>query len=602
MRRGWLSLIAMGAVALVTSCLPSMSGATFTSLSANTISTVAAATDWTPPIVSMGSISSAVSGTVTVSATASDPESGITSVVLQYLTPGSSSWSTLCTVTTSPYSCSWNTTSGADGSYSLRAIATNGAGYVTTSDAVTTTVANHLLVTLANPGDFAAGSVNLSATLYNTGGLPYVVTIQYAVSGTTSWSTLCVVATAPYTCPWNTTLKAYAQGQTYDLRAVATVGVSTATSATVVGVLVDNVAPTVTMTDPGSPISGTATFAASASDADSGVASVQLQYQLSGTTTWTTFCTLQLYPYNCRYDTTQIASGVYSFRAVAADAAGNAATSATVASRTIDNSVDSISMADPGAYLSGTITLAASAHSTAGVKSVEIDRAPTGTSTWTAVCTTTVSPYTCSLDTTKVADGFYDFRAVLTSNLGRVTASATLTSRRIDNSPLRGYNVQAVSGGAIAGELDSGDQLKLTYTSQINLATVTPGWTGSSMAVSLRLRDGTLLGLSGSDDTIDVLLGSTVINLGSIDLLGNYIKNNKTAVFSASMVASTTTVSGTTATVITVTLGSLASGSGLRVGSPVSPVWTPSTAVTDLFGHACSGAPVTQLGSAARAF
>lgn len=600
--RRWHGLTALVAVSVMTFFMPSMSGATFTSVSSSATSTVAAASDWTPPTVSMVSPASAVGGVITVSANASDGQSGVASVALQYLPPNASSWTTLCTVSTAPYSCSWNTSAGADGSYSLRAIATDNAGYVTTSDTVSTTVANNLLVTLASPGDFAAGTVNLTASLYNTGGLPYVVTIQYAMSGTTSWNTLCVIATAPYTCAWNTTAKSYTQGQSYDLRAVATVGVSTATSATVVGVTVDNVAPTVAMTDPGSPLSGTATFAATASDADSGVATVQLQYQLSGTTTWTTFCTLLLAPFSCHYDTTQIASGVYSLRAIATDGAGNLSTSAVVAARTIDNSVDSVSMEDPGAYLSGTVTLVAAAHSTAGVKSVEIDRAPNGTSTWTPVCTTTVSPYTCSFDTTKVADGFYDFRAVLTSTLNRVTTSTTLASRRINNSPLRGYNVQPLNGTGVVGRLDSGDTLKLTYTSQVNLATITSGWSGSALPVSLRLRDGALLGLSGSDDTVDVLLGSTVINLGSIDLRGNYIKGNKTAQFNATMVASTATINGATATVITISVGAQTVGSGLPTGSPVNPVWTPSTAVTDLFGHACSGAPVTELGTATRAF
>ena len=602
MRRHWHSLVALVALAVVGFSTPSMSGATFTSASTNATSTVTAASDWTPPTVTMVSPASAVSGTVTLTANASDGQSGVASVVLQYLPPAGSSWTTLCTVTTAPYSCSWNTQSGADGSYSVRAIATDNAGYTTTSDAVSTTVANNLLVTLASPGDFAVGTVNLTASLYNTGGLPYSVTIQYAISGTTTWNTLCIVAIAPYTCAWNTTLKAYTQGQSYDLRAVATAGLSTATSATVVGVEVDNVAPTVTMTDPGSPLSGTATFATSASDADSGIASVQLQYQLSGTSTWTTFCTMQLTPYSCRYDTTQIASGVYSFRAIATDAAGNVTTSAVIGSRTIDNSVDSVSMEDPGAFLDGTVSLIADAHSTAGVKTVEIDRAPAGTTTWTPVCTATVSPYTCSFDTTKVADGFYDFRAILTSNLGRVTTSATLSSRRVDNSPLRGSNAQPLSGGAISGHLDTGDSLKLTYTSQVSLTTITSGWTGSSVAVSLRMRDGNLLGLSGSDDTVDVLVGSTVINLGSVDLRGNYIKSNKTVVFNATMIASTTTVNGATATVVTITVGTLASGTGLRTGSAVSPVWTPSTAATDLYGHACSGAPVTESGVATKAF
>ena len=74
---------------------------------------------------------------------------------------------------------------------------------------------------------------------------------------------------------------------------------------------------------------------------------------------------------------------------MATDAAGNATTSAVIANRVVDNTVSSVSLNDPGTYLSGTVTLTAVANSTAGVTSVRIQRAPTGSSTWTDVCTDT---------------------------------------------------------------------------------------------------------------------------------------------------------------------------------------------------------------------
>jgi hypothetical protein len=605
----WNSRVtALSAIAAVVFLgVPALSGATFTSISHNTASTVSAAADWTPPTVTVNSPGTTVSGTaVTVTATASDVGSGVNNVVLQYLAPGASTWTTLCTATTSPYSCTWNTKLVTDGQYSLRGVATDNAGYTTTSDAVTTTVANNLLITLGDPGDFVAGTVPLTATIYNAGAVTYSVTIQYAPTGTTTWSTLCTIATSPYTCSWVTSGKSFTQGADYDLRAIATLaGTTTATSATIVDSQIDNVAPTsVAMTDPGSPLRGTVTLAGTATDADSGIATVLIQYQKSGTTTWTTACSFVIDPYSCRYDTTQLTDGTYSFRLVATDAAGNQTISSTIASRTVDNTVATVSMEDPGAYLTGTVTLLSTANSTAGIASVRIDRAPTGTTTWTTVCTVTTSPYSCAWNTTTVADGFYDFRAVMTDSLGRVTTSATMSNRRVDNSPLRGSDVQSISGGAIAGRLDAGDAVKLTYTEQINLTSIYAGWTGTSMAVTLRLRDGNAVsqGLGGSNDTVDFLKGSAVLPLGSVNLRGNYIKNNKTATFNATMVASTTTVAGKTATVITITAGTAITSTGLRTGAVATMVWTPSTTVTDLYGVACSAEPITELGAADREF
>ncbi|KAA1416860.1 signal peptidase I [Nocardioides humilatus] len=595
-----LTLMAITAVVGVAGFgMPSFSSASFNATTGNASSTVSAANDWTPPTVSVNDPGTVVKDTVTITATAADTRSGINNVVIQYFAPGAAGWTTICTATTAPYSCSWNTKSGVDGSYSLRAIATDNVGYMTFSDEVSTQVANNLLVVLSDPGDIVKGSVNLTTTIYNAGLSVPIVKVEYAVTGTTTWKNLCTtLVIAPYTCVWNTAGAAFTQGESYDLRATATIGTTNTTSAVVTDVLIDNVAPTVTMTDPGTPLRGTATFAATATDADAGIAQVQLQYQRSGTSTWTTFCTPTAEPYSCRYNTTQLADGTYAFRAVATDAIGNATTSATVTNRVIDNTVASVSMEDPGAYLSGTVTLTSTASSTAGIASVRIERAVNGTSTWTTVCTDTSSPYTCSWDTTAVADGLYDLRAVMTDSRGATTTSTIVSARRVDNSPLKAYDVQATNG-ASAGKLAATDTLKLTYSEQINLTTVLAGWNGSSTSVVVRLRDSIAAGSSGNNDTVDILkaVNGTVIPLGTINLKGNFIKNNKTAQFNATMVATNTTVNGNTATLITLTLGTLANGSGLRAGAAANMVWTPSASVTDLTGRACSTTPVTELGA-----
>lgn len=588
-----LSVAAMGAG------MPGFSSASFTARTTNG-GAVAAAPDWTPPSVSVQNPGSPLKGTVNVTATATDAETGIASVRLQYLPSGGSSWVTLCTATAAPYTCAWNTTTVTDGGYDLRAVATDRAGYSTTSSTLSTTVANNLLVVLGNPGDIVRGTVALPTTLYGAGTTTYTVRVEYTPTGTTSWKPICSNLSSPYACSWATT--GFANGE-YDLRAVATAGTSTTYSSVLVAVLVDNTAPAVTMVNPGSPLAGSVTFEATATDADSGVAQVVLQAAVTGTTTWRDLCTVTAPPYSCRYDTTQLLDGSYSLRAVATDAAGNVTTSASVTNRLVDNTVSSVSMTDPGAYLTGTVTLGATANSSAGVTSVRIQRAPSGTTTWTDVCTDTTSPYTCSWNTTTVADGLYDFRAILVDGTGKVTTSTTMSARRVDNSPLRGLDVQTANGGASAGKLENGDSVTFTYSDQVNLATVTSGWGGASMAVTLRVRDGNLLSLGNKGDTLDVQRAGGTVSLGSVNLKEDYVKSGKTATFNATMTASTATVNGVTVTVVTVRLGTLASGTGIRTVSNVSAlVWSPSGAVTDLFGNACSTAPVTETGTADREF
>ena len=589
-----LATIVAGAALLVPT---GFSTAAFTSSSSNT-TMVRAAVDWTPPTVALQNPGSPVKDTVSLTATAADGETGVKDVSIQYFS-STGVWVTICTVTTAPYSCAWNTKVVMDGNYSLRAVAMDNAGYSSTSAIVQTTVANNLLVALGDPGDFVRGSTSLATTLYNTGSTTYTVRVEYSVAGSGTWKTLCSNLASPYACTWNTT--SFANGS-YDLRSAAVAGPSTTYSAIVADVLVDNQAPSVTMSDPGSPLSGTKTFAAPASDAHSGVAQVVIEHQRSGGT-WQTLCALTVEPWSCVYDTTKLVDGTYSFRAVATDVAGNTATSTSVTNRVIDNTVSSVTMLDPGAYLTGRVPLEAAANSTAGVTSVRIQRAPAGSSTWTEVCTVSTSPYRCVWDTTTVTDGLYDFRAILVDGTGATTTSTVVSNRRVDNTPLRGYDVQTANGGATAGKLDPADTITYTYTDQVALGSVTPGWNGAALAVTLRIRDGGLLGLTGKNDTIDIQRSGSVVNLGTVNLKEDYVKGGKTAVFNANMTAGTATANGVTVTTVTIKLGTLASGDGLRTVSNLSTMlWTPSSAVTDLFGNASSSATTTELGSLDREF
>ncbi len=103
---------------------------------------VTAAPDRTAPTVSMAGPGAPVQKRIGVTAAATDADSGVASVEIQYLAPATSTWVTVCTDTTTPYRCTWNTEAGPDGGYHLRARAVDGAGRTTGSDPVPATVAN----------------------------------------------------------------------------------------------------------------------------------------------------------------------------------------------------------------------------------------------------------------------------------------------------------------------------------------------------------------------------------------------------------------------------------------------------------------------------
>ena len=364
---------------------------------------------------------------------------------------------------------------------------------------------------------------------------------------------------------------------------------------------VDNTLPTVSLTDPGTPLSGTVTLTATAADADSGVATVTIQRAPAGGSTWTDVCVLSEAPWSCAFTTTAVADGLYDLRAVAVDAAGNTRTSSMVANRRVDNTISSVSLTDPGSPLRGTVTLTANASSTGGVASVRIQRSPASAATWTDICTDTTSPYSCTLNTAAGAtpDGAYDFRAIMTTTAGATLTSATVANRIIDNAVVRGVDIQAANktGGKL-GKMEAGDKLTLTYSEPMKASTLIAGWSGAGNAnLYVRLTD------AGQVETTRLTTdaaGNARPGLGTYVSGGNFLRTNRTVVFAATAALTSAAGGGS---IVTITLGSVASGSGLRTQSSSTTLrWTPSATATDLAGIPCSAALVSETGTADRDF
>lgn len=280
---------------------------------------------------------SAVRGTVTLQSTSSDGAgTGITQVKYQFRPASTGIWIDACTDTTAPFTCDADTTQAPDGVYEVRAIATDGAGFTSTSATIGGRIDNTAptSASLTNPGSPLAGSVTLSGGAADAGSGIESVRVEYAPAGTAAWQTACTDTTAPYSCSWATT--SLADG-VYDLRSVATDRAgNTLASATVTSRRLDNDAPVVTLDDPGSPLRGTVALGASASDGG-GIASVAIQRK-SGSA-WTTICTDASSSYGCSWDTTGVADGSYDLRATAVDNAGRSTTSAIVTARRVDNTL-----------------------------------------------------------------------------------------------------------------------------------------------------------------------------------------------------------------------------------------------------------------------
>jgi chitinase len=676
-----LLLVAVSIPASVT-----RSGATFVASTANPGATFNSAADFNTVSVSLLDPGSPLRGTVSLSATAAS-DRGIASVRFQSAPAGSGSWSDICTDAVAPYTCSFDTTTVGDGQHDVRALATDTAGYSRSDVVVDRSIDNTApAATTVDPGSPLTGDVTVEGSASDSGSGLASITLQYrATSGT--WTDICTQSTSPVACTWNT--GPLADGL-YDLRTVAVDGAgNSGTSSPVYNRRVDNTAPSATLTPPAALLRGTITLDSTTADgAGSGVQSVRYEYKLSSAGSWSTACTSSSSPFSCTFNTASVADGLYDFRAVAIDGVALTGTSAAVTSRRIDNTgPTAVTLAPVASPLQNTVALTGTATDTgSGMASLQFQYAPAGTGSWTDICTDTAAPYTCSFNTTTVADGLYDLRTLATDQAGNTTASATQTNLRIDNTgpavaitspaagPVRGTitisgtatdgvgvstttfqyrqgagawqtictdvtapyscpgfdtagladgtyelrmqatdtlthtstsatvtiqidntaptaaDVQAANGGTL-GTIDGGDTITFTWSEPMSPASIMTGWDGSSQAVQVRVQN------AGANDRLEVRdSGGTTLNLTAgqhLQLNADYV--SATAVYDATIVRSGSTV--------TVTLGTLVSGTPRTgVTTAAAMVWNSSTAATDLAGNAATGNVRAETGAADQDF
>jgi hypothetical protein len=283
--------------------------------------TATVAADSTPPATSITAPApgATVSGTVNVTANASDNRS-VASV--QFKADGTNIGSA---DTTAPYSASWNTTSLSNGNHTLTAVATDGAGNTTTSTGVTVNVDNGSppTVSITAPAVGATVSGNAVSITANAADDRGVASVQFKVDGANLGA---ADTSSPYSATWNALTATPGQ---HTLTAVATDTDGNTTTSSPVNVNVDNGSPpTVSITAPaaGATVSGSAVSITANAGDDRGVASVQ--FKVDGTDLGAADTTS---PYSATWNTLTATNGSHNLSAVARDSDGNTTTSAVVA-------------------------------------------------------------------------------------------------------------------------------------------------------------------------------------------------------------------------------------------------------------------------------
>jgi hypothetical protein len=306
-----------------------------------------------------------------------------------------------------------------------------------------------LVVTITSPtsGSTVGGTIPVNATVGAVGGLT-VQGVQFKVDGVNIGAE---DATAPYSVPWDTKT---ATNASHALTAVArdALGVLWTSDPVTVTVFNDKTAPVVSVSSPAAGATVRATIALGATATDN-VGVVGVQFRLDGVNVGAEDTSS---PYGLSWDTATASDGAHTLTAVARDAAGNTATSASVAV-VVDNTAPTVTISAPaaGTTVAGATTLGASASVGVGGAGVSfrLDGAPLGAEDATA-------PYTLDWDSTPVAAGSHVLSAVARDAAGNASTSAAVT----------------VVVSQTATRFENTDHLAITYTDGVLAPGQPPGW------------------------------------------------------------------------------------------------------------------------------
>ncbi len=276
-----------------------------------------------------------------------------------------------------------------------------------------------------------------------------------------------------------------------------------------------------------------------------------------------------------RYDSTLPTGGALTVNGVAASAGGSTSTS-TAPSFTIGTRTD---YTDAGSGLASTVLTREFATLTG------------------ATCGTYGAPTVIAGNPAQsgLATGCYRYTLTGTDNAGNVASLTTTVSVRPYVTAL-----SLVSGGAIAGRVDAGDRVVVTFSDTMAVASICSTWSGNGAdqllngdnQVSVTLTNG-----GAGNDTMTVSSSACVFSFGTINL-GSTAYTTTNVTFAGAAANKSTAAWSASGRQLTITLGA-ASGAGAATVTSSTPVYTPAAALTNPSAVPVGG---TFTGAAARQF
>jgi hypothetical protein len=167
----------------------------------------------------------------------------------------------------------------------------------------------------------------------------------------------------------------------------------------------------------------------------------------------------------------------------------------------------------------------------------------------------------------------YQYTLTGMDNVGNSTNITTIV--KVDSTAPTAVDIQATDGSGTSGKIGSGDVITYTFSEAMDPNTIKSSWTGVSTSVNVSFVD--------TGDTFSV----SGVNLGTVALGANYVKNDFTVTANMVMTGST----------VTLTLTASPNAGSLGTIATSTMVWSPSSSAKDLAGNAMSTATATESGA-----
>lgn len=359
------------------------------------------------------------------------------------------------------------------------------------------------------------------------------------------------------------------------------------------------------VTDAGNPASGVSAVTASVSSITTGQTAVALSACSSS-------CSVGGVTYGYKSTTltanSSLTAGSVSYSVTATDVAGKTASPAGY-SVTVDTAVptgvaSAAAHSNAGAKIKagGTYFVYANASDagsgvdtvTANVNNITTGQTAVPLTACSSACTVAGITYAYKSGSLTagagLAAGSVGYTVVAADAAGNSTTATSFTAT-VDNTAPAASGIATANGGATTGKPELGDTVTLTFSEQIDPATVLAGWSGSSTPIVVRITN-----VAGQHDKVTFwnAANTTQLPLGSVDLgQAGYVSSGGAITFGATGTASTMVQA---AGVLTITLGT-PSAPATRVNSNTTTIWTSTTTVADLAGNAATGNAFTETGT-----